>query len=456
MCFSLMTSVGQYYMVFYLTNVAKMSLASVAFITAGTATLDAFTSWIYGAIINSTKPMKWGRYRSWLIAFTWLIPIFYFFQFFRIGTSEGVAVVFFFIFQYGARFVHNFPYIANTSLIPIVAKNADERVMMASSRATWNNMSKFAWSYMGVPFLAILTSALGEEYSYGALAAILACFTVFTYWIHFKMTDGYEDTGSAEKASVAKTKRAKTNAKDLLIGLFANPPLIALLIADLAKWMFNFIVAGTVVYYFTYIALDRGMMATYMLIVAFLAVIGALGSRYVGKLLSGRITIIVAYLIMAAALLIGRADYTNATLVIVMISIAQLGYGMSYACSTALYGDTAVYSEWKSGKNASGWILGLQNIPLKVGSALRNIVLTAALAASGFNAKLPVEEATTEVKEGICFALMVLPAIFLIVGAVVLLIGFRLPKSKLEQMQKEIAEKKAQELAAEAAKPAAA
>ncbi|MCI8674763.1 MAG: MFS transporter [Lachnospiraceae bacterium] len=442
MCFALMTNVGVYYSAFYLTNVAQLSLPSVAFLTTVTAMIDAFTAWIYGGVINSVKPMKWGRYRSWLIAVNWLVPVFYFFMYVRIGSTDAVSTFFFFIFMLGARFLHNWGYTANMSLISVVAKTPDDRVAMASSRATWNNMSKFAWSYLGVPFLAILTGIFTEKYAYAVLSLSMSLLMVAGYFFHFKMTEGYEDTGTEELANAAKTKRARTNIVDLLKALFANPPLLCLLIADLAKWLFNFMVAGTVVYYFTYIALNKGMQASYMLIIAFLAVIGAYFSRYIGKMLSGRVTVIACYFIMAAALLAARMLYTSPWVVVALISLAQLGYGCCYSCSSALYADTAVYSEWKSGKNASGWIMGLQNIPLKTASTLKSALLAACLAIGGFSATIAVEDASVAMKESICLALMVIPAILLIIGAVVLLIGFRLPKSRVEQMEREIEERK--------------
>lgn len=185
-----------------------------------------------------------------------------------------------------------------------------------------------------------------------------------------------------------------------------------------------------------------------MLIIAFLAVIGAYVSRFIGKMLSGRITVIVCYVVMAAALLAARMLYTSPWTVVFLISVAQLGYGCCYSCSSALYADAAVYSEWKSGKNASGWIMGLQNIPLKAASTVKSAVLAACLAIGGFSAAIAVEDASVEMKEAICLALMVIPAILLIVGAVVLLVGFRLPKSKVEQMEKEIEERKKAEEAA--------
>ena len=73
-------------------------------------------------------------------------------------------------------------------------------------------------------------------------------------------------------------------------------------------------------------------------------------------------------------LLAARLFYTSPWMVVVLISVSQLGYGCCYSCSSALYADTAVYNEWKTGKNASGWIMGLTNLPLKVASTLKNAI----------------------------------------------------------------------------------
>ena len=100
---------------------------------------------------------------------------------------------------------------------------------------------------------------------------------------------------------------------------------------------------------------------------------------------------------------------------------------------------------WKNGKNASGWIMGLSNIPLKLASTLKSAVLAACLAIGGFSASIAVEDATVQMKESICLALLVVPAVLLIVGALVIIFCFRLPKSRLVEMQKEIDARKAAE-----------
>jgi len=445
--FALMSNVGVYYSTYYLTNVARLSLVNVAFLSSTVAAVDAFTAWIYGAIINSSKPMKWGRYRSWLVAFTWLLPITHFLMYFRVSDSEPVATVFFFIIMLITRFVYNFPYTANLSMISIVAKTPDEKVLMSSNRSTYNNASKFAWAYLGVPFLAILTRLVSDKFAYATLAALLAIVTIIAYWGHFKMFEGYEDSGTEERASAVKTRRAKTKPRDLFKALAMNPPLLVLLLADVGKWCFNFVIAGTVVYYFKYVALNPAAQATYTLIIAFCAVIGAYISRIIAKKLSAKTTVVAFFLMMAVCLFIARAFYTDMWAVMILISLAQLGYGCTYSCSLAMYADTCVYNEWKTGKNASGWIMGLQNIPLKVGSTVRSIIITACLAVGGFSAAIAPADATVEMKEAICLALMVVPGAILAICALILLFGYKLSKKKLEEMQSEIDLKKAAEIA---------
>ena len=443
MCYTLMTYVYSYYQLYFLTNVAMLSLVKASFVMSVCSTVDVATAMVAGGIINSTKPMRWGRYRSWLLAVSWIVPICYFFMFFRVSPNETVAMVCFMAAMITGRFLHDFPYCASASLISVVAKTADDRITMASSRATWNSAAKFAWSLVGAPLLAVLTAAFTEKYAYGMLAFILACSMVLGMGVHFLITKGYEDTSAEELSSEDKADRGKTGLMDLVKALVTNPPLLALMVADFAKWFFNFMVASTVVYYFSYIALNKELLSGYTLLVAIMGTLGSFFSRYIGRRFSGRLTMILSYLAMGSCLVIGRMFYQNIGIVIGMISIAQLFYGCVYSCSTALYADTAVYYEWKNDKNAAGWIMGLSIIPLNIASMLKGIILPAALAVGGFSASIAVEEASESMRQGIANALLIVPAGTLFAGALVLLFLYRLTKDRVTRMQQELDARKA-------------
>ena len=439
--FTLMSNIESYYFNFFLTNLAGFSLPIVTMITTVASTVDALLSWIYGAILNSIKPMKWGRYRSWLVAIPWLVPFLYAFQFIKIGDGMLGAVVII-IAAIASHVAWNFAYVANVSMISVAGKTPEDRSQLASTRAAWANFSKVIFSYIGPGVAAICAGFIGEVNQYGAAAFCLGVVMAVLYYAHFKMFDGYEEVETAEQAAAKATgskNKDKTGGMDLIRALLQNPPLIALLIADLAKFMFNFVCMGVATYYFTYVAGNGDMLKTYILVTNIFCVIGAYFSKTLSNKFSTRTTTIGVMAIQAVLLGVSFLMYENVTMVIVLMSVALFGYGITYACTPALYGDTIVYSEWKTGKNAAGWISGLQNVPLKVSIMTRGIIISACLAMGNFSKDIDPAMASDGLKRAICLGFMVIPAIALVVAVLALIFGFRLTRDQVKKYSEEIA-----------------
>lgn len=437
--FTLMSNVESYYFNFFLTNLAGFSLSMVAFITTVSSTIDAVLSWMYGAIINSTKPMKWGRYRSWLVAVPWMVPFLYAFQFVKVGDGMLSAVIIIFA-AVASHVAWNFAYVANVSMISVAGKTPEDRSQLAATRAAWANLSKVIFSYIAPVLASVMAGFLGEINKYGGTAFALGCLMAVLYYAHFKMFEGYEEVETVEAAAQKKAaSKDKTSGMDLVRALLQNPPLIALLVADLAKFMFNFVLMGVATYYFTYVAGNDKLLSPYILVTNIFCVIGAYLSKTLSNKFSTRSTTIGVMAIQAVLLIVSYLFYNNTTLVIALMSIALFGYGITYSCTPALYGDTIVYSEWKTGKNAAGWISGLQNVPLKVSIMTRGIIISACLSLGHFSKDLAPAEATVELKNAICLGFMIIPAIALVIAALALLFGFRLTRDKVNQYAAEIA-----------------
>ena len=434
--FTLMSNVESYFFNYFLTNLAMFDLGIVTFITTVSSMVDACLSWIYGAILNSIKPKKWGRYRSWLILLPWIVPFLYAFQFIKVGDGLVSAVIVT-VAAVASHVVWNFPYVANVSMISVAGATPDARAQLSSTRAAWANFSKIIFSYVGVPLASVFAGVVGETNQYGAVAFVLAWVMVVLYFAHFKMFEGYEEVETQDEQ---KTKKdiSKTSGMDLVRALLQNPPLIALMIADLSKWAFNFIVSGIALYYFTYVAKNAGLLTTYILISNIFCVVGSYLAKSVAKKFSTRTGTIGTFILMAAVMIAANFLYTNVWLVVFLMSLAQLGYGIAYACTPALYSDTIIYSEWKTGKNATGWISGLQNVPLKVGVMLRGISISACLAIAHFTPGMDASQATVELQKGICLGFMVIPACALLLSAVILFFGFKITREKVEQYRAEI------------------
>lgn len=132
--FNLMTNIETYYFQFFLTDIAKYTIPVVTLIATLTSLVDAALSWVYGVLLNTMKPMKWGRYRSWLAVIPWLVPFLYAFQFIKLNDgAAGIVVII--VATITSHIAWNIPFVANISMINIASKTPDDRMALSSTRA---------------------------------------------------------------------------------------------------------------------------------------------------------------------------------------------------------------------------------------------------------------------------------------------------------------------------------
>jgi GPH family glycoside/pentoside/hexuronide:cation symporter len=439
--FTIMSNVETFFWNFFMTNVAMFATEIVTTISLIASLTDAFLSWIYGGIVNAVKPGKFGRYRTWLVMVPWVVPFLYAFQFLKIG--EGmVSYVVVILGAIVSHIVWNLPYAANATLVSVAGGTPEGRAALASSRATWNQLAGVFFSYLGLPLATVLAGIVGEMNRFGALAFLLGVVMVIGYWVNFQATKGYEEIETPESLAQKKSK-TKASVKDMFKALFQNPQLCFLILGDFPKWIIKFVPAAAAIYYFRYAAQNQGLMVSYVLISNICAAVGAFIAAFLARKLTARWAVIITYTVMALSTFIAYFSYLNPTVVIFFMSVVQLGYGVCYACCSALYADTAVYAQWKSGVDSRGWIMGLQTFPLKFAVVGRALILNISLMLVGFDAKVDPSQATDALKKGATAAFALIPGIILCVGIVILLFGYRLTREKVVQYQAEIDARKA-------------
>lgn len=442
--FSLMTSVELYLFVFFLTNVAKFSLPMVALIGSVTSIVDAILSPFYGAIISGTKPLKWGRNRSWMLIAPPVVVLLYIFQFTKIG-PESVAA---FIVCAGFILSHiawNIPWVANVSLIPVLANNPEERAFLASRRATYTALAGVVFSYTGPPLAAYLGKVTNNPVmGYSMLAGIMAFIMMICYWIVFKITDGYEPTGQDQNKAAASTQRV--SLKGMINSLVKNPHLIVLLISDFLRYMVNFIMTAAAAYYFTYVAQNMSLLPTYLLLGSIAQVIGAYIAGPMAKALSSRTASIWGLFGLGISLIICKYVAMNLIMFFVMVLIARAFLGLLTSVMVSLYSDVSVYAQWKTGEDASPFVMGLMNLALKTAVISRGTIIPFVLSTAGFVAGIKPQEATMALKNAVVNVFVFIPGIFAVVSGIVLAVGYKLTKDKLIEMQNEINQRKAEAL----------
>ena len=128
---------------------------------------------------------------------------------------------------------------------------------------------------------------------------------------------------------------------------------------------------------------------------------------------------------------------TGTSFTAIMI-LAYIGYSLFHGVGQAVYSSIAEYTEWKTGKDLKGFIMGFSSIAAKFSSSIGGLVVGIGLTAIGFNA----EAITPEMTEGIRTLMSLLPACVCAV-AIGLTLLCPLTDDTIKMVQKELAERKA-------------
>lgn len=433
--FTLMSNIDTYYASYFFTNIARFSTGIVAVMTTISAVVDAILSMMYGAFMNKGKARKWGRYRSWLILTPWLVPFLYAGQFIRIGNGMA-AVVFVTLAMITSRIAWNLPYIASISMINVAARTSEDRMALSSSRSIWTSAASVIYSFVGPAVVSFFASILGEANSYAATAFTFSCLMFAGMYAHFVMFTGYEATGEEEKAMAAAMQKQsagqpKVKAMD---AVSCNSHLIALLLSDMLKYVLLFLVSGMAVYYFTYISYNPGLMTPFMLVANILGIIASFLARFVVGRLGGKTSVIISYLIMAAAGLLAFVLRDNTIVVILLMSIVMFFLYISNTADPELYANCAAFSGTKLGYDVTGTVMGLLTVPIKIGIVARGLLISGCLAIGAYTSSMAdlsyFTEATAAelatLQTGVCIGFMVIPSICVLIGALLLQFGYKL------------------------------
>ena len=120
---------------------------------------------------------------------------------------------------------------------------------------------------------------------------------------------------------------------------------------------------------------------------------------------------------------------------IVVMSIGSFFNNCIRATITAMTADTVIYSMWKSGTNARGFIMSMTNIPIKFGSMIKSLILPIGLSMIGYQAGV---DATPEVAHGIAVIMCLIAGGSVVIAGLINLFFYHLNEKKVDQMTEEI------------------
>ena len=428
--FSLMATMETTFFVFFLTDVSKLPLYIVAVITGSSALIDAVSAVLAGIFIDKVQ-LKRGKYRPWLLYCPPLVVAFFVLMFTKIGgdITAGLICGLGYIISH---FIWNVAWTANRNLVPVLSDVTEEKSFLSARLGVGGSAGRILASYAVPALSSILFVVMSGVSAYTMIALISSVVFALCYFIHYAITKGY-DTADDKIGGKAVT------FKDMGRSIIGNKYLIILLVHDALRLLAYYVIASSATYFAKIVIGDAGQ-ASWLLMLFYLGcVIGSsFSQRVVVKYGSKKSTLIgmVGWLILQ-----GICFFLPANIFIIcgVLFVSQLFFGVAYGLTTNLYAMCGAYSEWKTGESARGVIMSFCSLAIKTAIALRGVLITAVLGfiAYDVNATVVTESAQMGIR-----ALFAGAPVVAIVLSLIPLAMFDLTDERVEEMEREISQRK--------------
>ncbi len=431
------------YLLFFYTDVFGISAAVVGTMFLITRIFDGINDPIMGIIADRTKT-KWGKFRPYLL---WMAIPFGLFGVLTFTTPElsvSGKIVYAYITYCLMMIVYTAINVPYASLLGVMTSNLNDRTSLASYRfifAFAGSILVLATAEPLVDFFSsngdISSTQKGWQYTMTIYALIAVAFFLGTfYWT---------------RERVHPPKDQKTALKADLKNLAKNRPWFILLGAGVCSLIFNSIRDGSAIYYFKYyfsnqeafrlpiIEISITFSTLYLVLGQAANILGVVLAKPVSDRIGKKRTFVAAMLsacLLSCLFFFFKED--NVTLIFVFQFLISICAGIVFPLLWSMYADIADYSEWKTGRRATGLIFSSSSMSQKMGWTLGGALTGWILAFYGFEANAVQTEAA---QTGIRLMMSFLPAIGALLSAL-FLIFYTLDDKLMLTINKELISRK--------------
>lgn len=415
---------------YFTTESLAIPIAQVSLMMMLVKIFDAITDIIAGVIIDKTKSPR-GKARPWLLRGGIPLAICMAAIFF-VPAELGTGAKLFLVAVLYALTVSVFGTLfgcARYAIIPRMSKDMGERGVLSSLND--GIMSLVAGLAMALVMI-MAYSPLGWKGTFTIFASSGLIGSILGWAFVREMPR--EEIGEDEKASVP--------VKDLIRSLFTNKYALLFLIIAMVQFIAQGMLQLGGSYYFNHVMGNPTMMSTTM----FVSMIPALIAMFVAPAVMKRTSRLFAYgcaigaILAIIVYLFGNPE--NPLFVIIVMGLVTTFCTMiPPMCFGALASMVVDYGEWHSGTRSDGLTSSVCNFANKVGGAIGTASLGAYLGAAGYieGGVVQSESTLVAIKNGY----LLIPAIILIVDAIIFFVFFRLGK-KMPAIQSDLAARRVQ------------
>jgi GPH family glycoside/pentoside/hexuronide:cation symporter len=428
------------FLMIYYTDVVELSPASVGTMFLLTRLWDGLNDPIMGIISDRTRTSM-GKFRPYLLWVAIPFAIIGVLTFSTPDLGPSGKLIYAYVTYTMMMMVYTAINVPYSSLMGVMTSDTKERTSLASFR--------FIGAYSGgifmtatVPYLldffrnAGSDDAQSYQYTVAIYAVVAAFFFIMTYLWTKERVKPLE-----EKSSIRKDLKdlAKNNQWFIMLG------------AGISVLIFNSLRDGSIMYYFKYFVKDQTLAffgevqwdklaGAYMTLWLVTNLIGVLLAKPASARFGKKGTFIGAMIIgFVFSVIFYWVDPNSVAIIFGLNIIIGLASGIVLPLIWSMYADIADYSEWKTGRRATGLVFSSSSMSQKMGWTLGGAITGWLLSAYGFEANA---EQTMESLKGIRLMISIYPAVGALMAALFLLL-YKLSDNFMEGVTKDLESRRA-------------
>ncbi len=408
--------------IFY-TDTFGLTAGALATLFVVVRVLDAFADPLMGMIADRTKT-RWGRFRPYLL---WMaVP--YGLGLVLMFTTPSLEVQGKIIYAYATYALMMLLYTAISipynSMIGVVTADHDDRASISSYKFIFAYLAGASVQFLIVPMVRRFgagNSARGYQISMGLFAVIAIALFLVTFF--------------SSRERVQPDPNQKTDIKTDLRDLVNNRPWVILFWVSLASLIYIAIRSAAVSYYFKYVLNRESEMGLFMALGTLMTLAGVFPTTWLasrmGKVLLYKICFV---LVSLSCLSFFFFDASQIKLIYLSQALGSMAGGPLFPLLWSMIADTADYSEWKTGRRATGLAFSALTFSQKLGFGIGGWMVMSLFAGSGFVAN---EVQSASALLGIRFSVSVIPAAISLVGAGLLFL-YKLDEKQMRRIGEEL------------------
>ncbi len=392
------------YLLYFYTDVVGLDVAVTGTMFLVTRIWDSCFDPVVGVIADRTDT-RWGKFRPYLLWMAVPFGIMGVLTFsspeFSLTWKTGFAYLTYSLMMMVYSLI-NVPY---ATLLGVLSDDPRERVSLSSYKMAFAALGSILALALIEPLVNLFGGDMAGTGSWTKAVAVLAAVAVVLFFCTFSLT----------KERVTPVSDKSHSLKSDLGDLLRNIPWWMLLGGGISVLLFNSIREGGAVYYFKYYALEHwslpwGLSAVtlYLVLGQAFNIAGIILIPYVSSRVGKKNAFILMMGIVAVLSglfwFLGPDDFV---LMMVAQSLISLAAGGIMPLLWSMYADVADWSEWKTGRRATGLIFSSSSMSQKLGWSLGGAVTGWLLWLFGFEANVVQTESAVT---GIRLMQSVLPA----------------------------------------------